>query len=580
MKASFRFLGGTYFFKNNFRPPVFALLALGLALAAGTLRVSAASANTLEIQSVNVNGKAIPLGNKEAVSLGPFAKNITFEFGAIPNAGKPPLRLSYTLEGFEKAWHEYSTEMALTVRFYNNSGDQISQNTYRVNGESTGWTGSLESSSLTHRRETLVVPPLATRLLIVISSAGPPETVGIYVVGNLVVSKSSGTLGNTVLLQSPLDNDQGDTNHLDPPAGWMHDGTRPSMARIVKFGQVPQTKAFAIVDEDIASHAEWHNILDPGPAVTPGDSLVVEWNEMYSMGSGTYHDAAYEGLPAGNYKFRVRGLDVMGVPTGAEGSLNVFVPQPLWKAPWFLGVMLMVITALIAGISRYFVWHRMRREMIRLKQQRALEQERLRIAHDIHDDLGARVTQISLLSAMAHDNATFPEKARNDFDMISKMSRELVSALYETVWAVNPENDNLEAQGNYLVQMVNQLCEGTPVRCRFHVLGMPHDVQISSQTRHNINMAAKEAVHNAIKHSKATEVTIRMTFTNDVLEISIHDDGAGFQPADKVGGHGLNNMQQRLANIGGRCFIESTPGQGTTVRIRLTIPPDGSQTPL
>ncbi|MEI9960387.1 MAG: hypothetical protein WDM76_04425 [Limisphaerales bacterium] len=81
--------------------------------------------------------------------------------------------------------------MALTVRFYNGAGDQISQSIYRINGESTGWTGSLRTSSLTHRRETLIVPPQATRLLVVISSAGPPDTVGIYVVANLVVSKSS-----------------------------------------------------------------------------------------------------------------------------------------------------------------------------------------------------------------------------------------------------------------------------------------------------------------------------------------------------------------------------------------------------
>ncbi len=200
-------------------------------------------------------------------------------------------------------------------------------------------------------------------------------------------------------------------------------------------------------------------------------------------------------------------------------------------------------------------------------------QERLRIAHDIHDDLGARVTQISLVSAMAEENGTFPEKARADFDKISKMSRELVSALYETVWAVNPENDNLEAQGNYLCQMVNQLCEGTPIRCRFHVLGLPHEVQVSSQTRHNINMAVKEAVHNVIKHAQAAELTIRMSYTDGLLNISIQDDGVGFQPSGKVGGNGLCNIKQRLANIGGKSYIESEPGRGTTVRIRLTIMP-------
>ncbi len=184
---------------------------------------------------------------------------------------------------------------------------------------------------------------------------------------------------------------------------------------------------------------------------------MVEWNEMYSMGLGNFHAAVYGGLSAGHYKFRVRGLDMMGLSTGTEASLGIFVARPFWKTSWFWGAAVIVITAMMIGISRYFVWHRMRREMARLKQQRALEQERLRIAHDIHDDLGARVTQISLLSAMAQENPAFPEKARADFDKVSKMSRELVSALYETVWAVNPENDNLEALGNYLCQMVKQL---------------------------------------------------------------------------------------------------------------------------
>ena len=223
------------------------------------------------------------------------------------------------------------------------------------------------------------------------------------------------------------------------------------------------------------------------------------------------------------------------------------------------------------GISRYFVWHKMRREMLRLTQQQALEQERLRIAHDIHDDLGARVTQISLLSAMSQNNNSFPEKARADFDRISKMSRELVAALYETVWAVSPENDNLEALGSYLCQMANKLCEQTPLRCRFYLAGLPAEVQLSSQTRHNICMAVKEAIHNVIKHAHASEISMRITFTDGDLDISIQDDGGGFASANPAEGNGLPNMKQRLANIGGQCFVQSEPGKGTTVRIRLLV---------
>jgi signal transduction histidine kinase len=525
-----------------------------------------------QVLAIDVNGRSVPFRDKDNVNLGPSAQNVRFLFGWNTNDAKPPLRMRYLLEGYEDTWHEARSDMSLNVRFYNDAGDQINQTIYGVSGESTGWTGSLRTSSLTHRRETLVVPPQATRLLIVISSAGPPDTVGIYVVANLVVSKSSGKSAGVVLMQSPFEADHVDPANDDVPSDWIRDGISPSMAKVVKFGQDPQTKAFAIVDEDRTSHAEWHNLLVSAPKVTPGDTLVVEWNEMYSVGSGSFHETIYPALVAKRYKFRVRGLDVMGRPTGAEAAVSVFVSEPFWKTPWFWGILVVAITAGIMGISRYFVWQRMRREVARLEQQRELEQERLRIAHDIHDDLGARITQISLLSAMSQGNAAFPEKARVEFDKVSKMSRELVLALYETVWAVNPENDNLEALGNYVCQMVKQLCENTALRCRFYVRDLPAEVQVSSQTRHNISMAIKEAVHNIIKHSNSPEIIIHMEFSQDVLNVSVQDSGSGFEAGMKGTGHGLSNMKQRLEKIGGTCTVESLPGQGTTVRMRLNIP--------
>src|SRR5271170_5888045 len=216
-------------------------------------------------------------------------------------------------------------------------------------------------------------------------------------------------------------------------------------------------------------------------------------------------------------------------------------PNRFGKQPGFGGGAAIAATAMIIGISRYFVWHKMRREMVRLKEQRALEQERLRIARDIHDDLGARVTQISLVSAMAEGNVVFPEKARAEFDRISRMCRDLVSALYETVWAVNPENDNLDAVGTYLCQKVNEFCAQSQLRCRLHMAELPQHVQITSQTRHNISMAVKEAVHNIVKHAHASLVTVHVSFSDMLLTVSIQDDGCGFDMTDDPAGNGLFN---------------------------------------
>jgi signal transduction histidine kinase len=405
------------------------------------------------------------------------------------------------------------------------------------------------------------------------SSAGPPDAVGIYVVANLVLSKSSAKLAPELLIQSPFDHQFIDTSNNPALSAWTRDGITPSMAKIIKFGQEPEQRAFAIVDDSLTSHAEWHTAKGSAPKVSPGEQLVVEWNEMYSIGIGRLHQAAYQDLPTGMYHFHVVGLNDMGIPSGAEAVLTMSVPPVFWKTSWFWSGLLIAFFIVVAGSWRYVALQKMRREMLHLKNQQALELERLRIAHDIHDDLGARVTQISLFSAMSQGESDFSEKARANFEQISQMSRELIAALYQTVWAVNPENDNLDALGDYICQMVHQLCDRVQFRCRFQMGDLPREVQVSSQIRHNVSMAVKEAVHNVIKHAMASEVKITVEFTGQLLTVCIQDDGCGFKPSNNIAGNGLGNMKRRLADVGGSCSIESCPGRGTMVRLGLTLPP-------
>ena len=553
------------------------LLVLALWTTSSLRSFAAPTDNSLEIRSATVNGNPARLNANGTVDLGASPVDVTFAFGPVTNSRQAPLRIRYELEGYENSWHNEGSEMDLTVRYFNSAGDIVGQKAFPVNGESAGWTGSLSTSPLIHRRETLVVPARASKLMIVISSAGPPNAVGIYVVANLIATVSSENPPSTMLLQSPLDQQPYDDSINKAPNGWMRDGLHPSMAHIVEIGQRPFAKAFAILDDDRIGHAEWHNSLDAAPKITPGEHLVVEWNEMYSIGEGDYGTAEYGKLAPGEYLFRVRGMNTMGASTGVETSLRVIIPEPVWAMPWFWGVIAILAVASTLGVNRYWTWHRMRREMAHLKNQQELERERLRIAHDLHDDLGARMTQISLLSAMSHENRVFPERARAEFDKISQMARELVSALYQTVWAVNPENDNLDALGNYLCQMVNQMCERTRLRCRFDLADLPQQISVSSQLRHNITMAVKEAVHNTIKHAGASEVLTRVTFKENLLTIAVQDNGCGFQPLDHAAGHGLANIKRRMEDAGGTCLIESQPGNGTTIYLRLTVQADSSR---
>ena len=549
------------------------LLVLGTAPAPADEPLSATQAtNRLEIRSVAAGGRLLSWHTGSPLSLKPFPEAIVFSFGAASNSSGRPIRLRYRLEGYDPTWQQGCGAMFLAIRFWDAAGEQVGQKFFHASGESPGWKGALRNATLTHRRETLVVPPRAARIEALISSAGPPATVGLFVVNDLVVSRLSASNGPTdVLVRSPFGHTTREAASGQNPWGWIRDGTRPSMARVVELGENPSAKTLAILDEDPLGHAEWRSRRELAPRIAPGEQLLVEWNELFSMGMSDVSRAFYDKLPSGHFRFRVEELTALGVPTGAETSLVVTVPPPFWKRSWFWGGAVLLLLALSVAGGRYLAWRRMRRKILRLKQQHLVEQERVRIAQNIHDDLGARVTQISLLSGLAQGNASFPEKARADFGTISRMSRELVSALYETVWTVNPENDHLEALGNYLCQMVNQLCAEARLRCRLHVVELPPGVQVSSQTRHHVTLAVKEALHNVLKHARASEVTLHVALTGKLLTVSLQDDGCGFDPAAALPGHGLTNLRRRLAELGGTCSLTSQPGRGTTVRLSLEV---------
>lgn len=537
--------------------------------------------NVFAIRSINVNRNDVRLTRGGEVSLGAEPEDIYFYFNVATNGSAAPVRIRTKLDGYDKDWQEGAGEMHLAVRFCNDAGDLTGQSLFNVTGTSAGWTGSLKTSALTHRREMVVAPPQASRLVVIISSAGPPATLGIYAVANLTVSKTAGDLAPTVLLQSPLEEPAGGQDSEPTPAGWIRDGNRPSMARVVRLGREPATPALAILDDSLISHAEWHNELATAPKVTAGDQLVIEWNEMYSIGVGDTRVVLYKTLPPGRYEFQAEAVDLMGARTGDELLLAVRVPLPFWKTYWFWGGIFVAVAVLAVLLGRYLTLRKVRGEMVRLEMQHLLEHERMRISRDIHDDLGARVTQISLVSAMARNHSHDPEQSRRNFDQISEMSRDLVAALYETVWAVNPENDNLNELGTYLFQMINKLCEQTTCRCRFYIQELPREVVVPSQIRHHICMAVKEATTNIKKHAHATEITVHVDFIGHVLTIVIQDDGCGFEPGEVVGGHGLKNLRRRLEEIGGICQISSAPGKGTTIKMQIgTKPPSATRPTL
>jgi signal transduction histidine kinase len=119
--------------------------------------------------------------------------------------------------------------------------------------------------------------------------------------------------------------------------------------------------------------------------------------------------------------------------------------------------------------------------------------------------------------------------------------------------------------------MSNQYCSQARLRCRLEIPDSPPAIPLTSQVRHNLIMAVKEAIHNVVKHARATEVRLRIAFEGSALKICIQDDGCGFDPAASPPGNGLGNLQRRLQDIGGSFTIESRLDAGTTVSLRLPV---------
>src|SRR5258707_10287084 len=166
--------------------PMIALLSPTICSASRQIESSNEATGLMEIHSIVIDDKTITPKRNE-VNLGHSPKALTFLFGSATNSPKP-VRIRYKLDGVDTRWRDGGSFMPLTARFFNTNEDERARNIFTVTGESGGWNGSLNSSPLTHRREVITVPPKASRLWILVSSAGSPETVGVYVVANLVVS--------------------------------------------------------------------------------------------------------------------------------------------------------------------------------------------------------------------------------------------------------------------------------------------------------------------------------------------------------------------------------------------------------
>ena len=307
------------------------------------------------------------------------------------------------------------------------------------------------------------------------------------------------------------------------------------------------------------------------------EGLDADW-----VDDGAVRWARYGHLAAGPYRFRVKARDPLGLWSDGGAGFGFFIAAPVWKTWWALSLYGIASAGAVAGLVRWVSYRRFRRRYARLAQQEAMQRERMRIAQDMHDEIGSKLTKISFMSERAKGELQGQELVAAKLDSISHTSRDLLQSLDEIVWAVNPHNDTLEHLAAYLGQYATEYLQNTAVECELHIQrGLP-DFPLSAEVRHNVFLAFEEALNNALKHAHASRVRVDMVTAHSQFEITVVDNGRGFDCAPgargaapstagrKRGGNGLWNLRQRLAEVGGQCSISSRPGQGT--RVALSVP--------
>jgi len=292
--------------------------------------------------------------------------------------------------------------------------------------------------------------------------------------------------------------------------------------------------------------------------------------------AGGTRAAYYSKLPPGDYRFQVIACNEDGVWNETGAALAIRVEPPFWQAWWFLTCAAAALLGTVVGVVHYLSTQRLQRQLQQFRQQEALQRERARIARDLHDQLGASLTQISLLGELAETDKETPAEVEAHARQISQTARDTTRVLDEIVWAVNPSNDTLDGLMTYLCKYAQEYLALAGVRFRLEAPDHLPEVQLPPDARHNLFLAAKEAVTNVARHAQATEARIRLRLEPEYFTLEIEDDGRGAPANAGQNRNGLRNMRKRLEEIGGRCDIGPATPKGTRVTLRAPCRPAAS----
>jgi signal transduction histidine kinase/ligand-binding sensor domain-containing protein len=362
-------------------------------------------------------------------------------------------------------------------------------------------------------------------------------------------------------------------------------------ARLAPNTNPPPVMIEAVWVDDVLQNTNRLRSTWPGPLVVPAgkERLEIRYTSLNLLAperarfkyqlkghesvvdAGDSRVVRYSNLPPDRYTFWVTACNEDGVWNETGATLTILVQPPFWRTGWFLTASTAGLLGLIVATVYYVSTQRLQRQLARLKQQEALERERARIARDLHDQLGANLTQVSLLGELVEADKDSPGEVAEHAKQISQTARDTARALDEIVWAANPANDTLDGLVTYACKYAQEYLTLAGLSYRLDVPDSLPASPIPPDVRHNVFLAFKEAINNVVKHARATAVHVRLTLETDRFSLEVTDNGRGLADADRrKGRNGLRNMRKRMEDVGGEFSVEPGPEGGT--RVRLTAP--------
>lgn len=301
------------------------------------------------------------------------------------------------------------------------------------------------------------------------------------------------------------------------------------------------------------------------------------------VAAGAERTAVYPSLPPGRYELQVIASLGNGNWNDQPAKVAFTVLPQWWRTLWFQLAALGVLVSGVAIVVRVWSHRRLRTKLEHLEREGAIERERTRIARNIHDDLGASLTRISLLTQC--DQPADGNAGAARINHIYQAAGEIIRSMDEIVWAVDPKHDNLESLAGYLGNFAQSFLQIAGIRCRLIMPERLPPLNLTSQLRHHLFLCCKEALNNSVKHARADVVTLTIQLSGPKLVIQVADNGTGLKSAAPdvnrgSAGRGLANMRQRMAELGGRCTIGAAEREGTIVTFEVELPAHATEATL